>query len=152
MSTDEIKQIVKNNLLLATKAIFRLKQSTEKSPNCEQKEYTDAEWETIDALTSRYGRASDILFNKVFRSIDELELYNGGTLLDVANRCEKRGIIENVNQMRALKDIRNEIAHEYAEEDMIEFYKEVLEATNQLFKIFDQTEAYLNAHHAIVLD
>jgi hypothetical protein len=37
----------------------------------------------------------DVILNKVFRSIDAIELEDGGTLLDVVNRAEKRGIIDS---------------------------------------------------------
>ena len=150
MKIENPKDLIIQNFKLASKAIIRLKQSLKKAP-VEKDLFTDEEWETIDALTSRYARASDILFNKVFRSIDHLEFSEGGTLLDVANRSEKRGIIESVREMRELKDIRNEISHEYAEEDMIDFYKEILKASKVLLEIYEKTALYLISHYNIKL-
>lgn len=150
MNTDATKELVVHNFKLTSKAIMRLEQSLDKAPNVKES-FTDEEWEIIDALTSRYARTSDILFNKVFRSIDHLEFSEGGTLLDVANRTEKRGIIESVREMRKLKDIRNEISHEYAEEDIVEFYKEILDASQAILKIYKRTSLYLGSHYGIVL-
>jgi uncharacterized protein with HEPN domain len=44
-------------------------------------------------------------------------------LLDVANRAEKRGVIESVEWLRELKNTRNRISHDYAGD----FLPEVLE-------------------------
>jgi uncharacterized protein YutE (UPF0331/DUF86 family) len=46
--------------------------------------------------------------------LDRFEFYDAGTLLDVANRAEKRGLIDTVDWLRELKDMRNQIAHDYA--------------------------------------
>ncbi|MBJ7396585.1 MAG: hypothetical protein JHC76_11120 [Akkermansiaceae bacterium] len=51
---------------------------------------------------------------RVLRAIDAYEMYEPGTLLDVANRAEKRGVIESVDWLRELKDTRNRISHDYA--------------------------------------
>jgi hypothetical protein len=53
--------------------------------------------------------------------------------------------------MRELKDIRNEISHEYAEEDMIDFYKEILKASKVLLEIYERTASYLISHYNIKL-
>jgi hypothetical protein len=55
----------------------------------------------------------DAILNKVFRSIDANELEDGGTRLDVVNRVEKRGIVASSERVRDLKDLRNDIVHEY---------------------------------------
>ena len=54
--------------------------------------YEDGEYDAFETLTSRFARASDMLLQKVFRAIDRVELEEGGTLLDVLNRAEKRGL------------------------------------------------------------
>ena len=46
--------------------------------------------------------------------MDQFEMYEIGTLLDVANRAEKRGVIESVDWLRELKDTRNRISHDYS--------------------------------------
>jgi hypothetical protein len=68
----------------------------------------------IDAFTSRFARVVDLISKRVLRAMDQFEMYEAGTLLDVANRAEKRGIIESVDWLRELKDTRNRISHDYA--------------------------------------
>jgi len=79
--------------------------------------YTDEEFDHFETLTSRYARVTDMLLGKVFRSLDRVEFIQGGTLIDVVNRAHKRNLIESVEQLRHLKDVRNEIAHEYVQVD-----------------------------------
>lgn len=68
----------------------------------------------IEAFTSRFARVIDLMSKRVLRAIDRFEMYEAGTLLDVANRAEKRGMIESVDWLRELKDTRNRISHDYA--------------------------------------
>jgi len=50
---------------------------------------------------------------RVLRALDQFEMHDPGTLLDVANRAEKRGLVDSVEWLRELKDIRNRISHDY---------------------------------------
>ena len=68
----------------------------------------------IEAFTSRFARVIDLMSKRVLRAMDQFEMYEPGTLLDVANRAEKRGLIESVDWLRELKDTRNRISHDYS--------------------------------------
>ena len=70
--------------------------------------------ERIEAYTSRFARVVDLVVNKVLRALDRHELAGEGTLLDVLHRAEKRGLIANTEEFRALKEVRNVIAHDYS--------------------------------------
>jgi hypothetical protein len=72
----------------------------------------------FEALTNRFGRVTDILIQKVYRAIDYVELETQGTLIDIVNRAHKRGLIDDVEIIRQLKDLRNAITHEYVAEDL----------------------------------
>ena len=48
------------------------------------------------------------------------------------NRAERRGLIGAVDEMRALKDLRNEIAHEYVEAALRGLSGEVLTSASKL--------------------
>ena len=67
----------------------------------------------IEALTSRFERAQDIFVRKILRLID-IASGEEGTIIDVLNRSEKRGIIESAFDFREMRALRNKIAHEYA--------------------------------------
>jgi len=75
---------------------------------------SEEELARIEAFTSRFARVVDLMSKRVLRAIDAFEMYEAGTLLDVANRAEKRGVIESVDWLRELKDTRNRISHDYA--------------------------------------
>jgi hypothetical protein len=70
----------------------------------------------IEAFTSRFARLVDLLTKRVLRSLDEYEMFESGTLLDIANRAEKRGMIKSVDWLRELRETRNAISHDYAGE------------------------------------
>lgn len=89
----------------------------------------------FEALTSRFARATDMLIHKVYRSIDAVEFIDGGTLIDVMNRSEKRNLIDSVQEMRILKDMRNDIAHE------------VLKSGPKLLELIDRAVRYCQRYH-----
>lgn len=82
------------------------------APN--ESDHTEDALAQIEALTSRFARVVDLISKRVLRAIDQFEMYDAGTLLDVANRAEKRGMIDSVDWLRELKDTRNRISHDYA--------------------------------------
>lgn len=72
------------------------------------------ELERVEAYTSRFARVVDLLVNKALRALDRHELTGEGTLLDVLHRAEKRGLIPAAEAFRAMKEVRNVIAHDYS--------------------------------------
>ena len=73
---------------------------------------TEKQLESAEAFTGRFARSVDLLVNKVLRALDRVELKPEGTLLDVVNRAEKRGLVERAEELREMKDVRNMIARE----------------------------------------
>jgi len=106
--------------------------------------YTIDEFGKLETLCSRYARGIDFLIRKIFRTLDEYEFENQGTLIDVVNNAHKRGLFEDVEQLRIMKDIRNTIVHEYIEDELTEVFEEVLEYTDYLIKIIKMTLIYMD--------
>jgi len=104
--------------------------------------YNIDEFGKFETLCSRYARAIDFLIRKVYRTIDMMEFEDGGTLLDVINRATKRGLVDDVEELRKLKDLRNSIVHEYIEDELIELFAEVLEATPKIIELLDRAIDY----------
>jgi len=74
-----------------------------------KEDYTIEEFGKFETLCSRYGRSMDFLIRKMFRTLDTYEFENQGTLVDVVNNAHKRGLFEDIDELRMMKDIRNTI-------------------------------------------
>jgi uncharacterized protein YutE (UPF0331/DUF86 family) len=98
--------------------------------------------DAFEALISRFARATDMLINKVYRAIDLVELEVPGALLDVINRACKRQLLDSVDELRALKDLRNSIAHEYAAPDLKALFFTTLKKTPELISLIERAENY----------
>lgn len=96
----------------------------------------------LEALTGRFARLTDILIHKIYRAIDAVELVEGGTLIDVMNRADKRQLINSVQEIRYLKDLRNDIAHEYIADRIQLLHEEVLECSPKLLDLVDRAISY----------
>ncbi len=96
----------------------------------------------FEAFTSRFARAVDLLIHKVYRSIDNVEFIEGGTLIDVMNRAEKRKLIDSTREMRLLKDMRNDIAHAYLAERLQLLHEEVLNQAPRLLELIQKSIDY----------
>jgi len=104
--------------------------------------YAVEEFNKLENLTSRYARTTDMLVNKALRSIDTVELEDTGTIIDIMNRAEKRGIVSSAELLRTIKDLRNSIAHEYKVTEIPGFFADVLKYTPILLEIIQNTNAY----------
>jgi len=107
-----------------------------------QGDLSAADLDAFEALTSRYARLSDMILQKLFRGLDRLELEDSGTLLDALNRAEKRGLIDSVAAFREIRELRNEIAHEYSQEDLRDLFESVLQHSPALLEIVRRANDY----------
>ena len=109
--------------------------------------YEIEEFGKFETLCSRYSRGIDFLIRKMFRTLDEYEFENQGTLVDVVNNAHKRGLFDDIEKIRIMKDVRNTIAHEYIEDDLTEVFDEVLEYTEVLISIIKTTLSYIQKRY-----
>mgnify|MGYP000311778645 CR=1 FL=1 len=108
-----------------------------------KKEYSIDEFGYFETLCSRYSRGIDFLIRKIFRTLDEYEFENQGTLIDVVNNAHKRNLFQDIDQLRLMKDMRNTIVHEYIEDELVDVFCDVLEYTKELMSIMDNTKKYM---------
>ena len=117
--------------------------SYERTIKIEKKDDFDAEeFAELEVLTSRYARTTDMLVNKVFRSIDIIELEDIGTIIDIMNRAEKRGIVSSAELLHTIKDLRNNIVHEYKIDEITHFFADVIKYTPVLLEIIQKVNVY----------
>ncbi len=107
-----------------------------------KEQYSLEEQERFESLTSRFARLSDILIQKLFRLIDQIELEDEGTVRDRINRAEKKQLIENASDFIIIRELRNSIAHEYQEDAIKNIFHSVLDKTPQLFNCVVQINQY----------
>ena len=106
----------------------------------------DAEGEEkFETLTARFVRMSDILIQKVFRLVDELDLESPGTVRDRINRSEKKGLIDSAREFIVIRELRNAIAHEYEEEALANIHREVLRLTPVLLATPEKVQDYIDS-------
>ena len=64
--------------------------------------------------------------------IDTLELTNEGSIIDRINRAEKRGLIKSAESSLAMRDLRNDISHDYLPDELMKIYAEVIKFSPEL--------------------
>lgn len=126
-----------NDLALSAEHLIYSFDICKKNKNSETKDYLVQ----YEALTARYGRTTDILINKVLRSLDTVEFIDQGSVIDIMNRAEKRKFVKSVDELRELKDLRNDIVHSYSN-DYTEIFKDVFVMVPQLLKIIEKVNKY----------
>lgn len=145
MTNSLIKNQLDENLDLCRKALASLEYSVKKCSKLleDGQERTPEGEESLEALTARFARAVDLFTQKVLKSFFLLLRENVLTQIDKANYLEKLQIIEKRDELLVLRDLRNEIAHEYKNTTRDELFALVLEQSSQLNKIFARTEEYI---------
>lgn len=99
--------------------------------------------ERLESLASRFARLDDLLTQRLFVLIDDIELVGNSTLLDRIYRAEKRGW-GNASELIKIRELRNLIAHEYSGDRMIEIYTAVADFTPSLLNVVPAVTAYAN--------
>lgn len=104
--------------------------------------YEPEQLESFESFTGRFARLSDILIQKVFRLVDELDLDSQGTVRDRINRAEKKELIASADVFIEIRVVRNDIAHEYLPEAIREIFGKVLSLTPHLLDGVERTVMY----------
>jgi len=137
-----LAQLIENFMLLE-KSMTALAYSYEKCDDIgEKEEYDLEEQESFEALTSRFARTSDILTQKVLKTLFILLQENIKTIIDAANFLEKLEVIEKADDLLNIREIRNQIAHEYVDSDIKALFFDVLRYVPEIKKIIKNVKAY----------
>ncbi len=106
---------------------------------------TVGERESCEALTSRFARLNDFLVQRVFRTLDQVELLDDGTPLDRLQRAEARGLVASADRWRELRMLRNAIAHDYLIESADRVLAEALAAAPEMLSTVQRISHYVTA-------
>lgn len=94
---------------------------------------TDDEIEHIDQFLFRFAKLQDAMGEKLFLLILEFlkeENTRNKSFIDILNRLEQLGLLENKNVWLELRTIRNNIAHQYEDEP-----QQAAEALNAIYAV-----------------
>ena len=141
--TDAKTKLLQQQLQSMHKAARGLEWSLLRCQPLNLKQLDEEGEEKFETLTARFARVSDILIQKVFRLVDELDLESPGTVRDRINRAEKKGLIHSARDFIIIRELRNAIAHEYEETALANIHSEVLRLAPVLLSVPDKIEAYL---------
>lgn len=75
--------------------------------------FTEEQLIELEALTGRFARLSDLLIQKVLKTIEHLDRDTPGTVRDRILQAEKKGIVSSAVHLLEIRDARNTIAHDY---------------------------------------
>ncbi len=102
---------------------------------------SDDEVEHIDQFIYRFSKLQDAVGQKLFKAVLSSlgESVDNKSVLDIFFRLEQLEIIKNYDGWEELRNIRNDIAHEYEEND-----RETAEKLNLLFDKRKVLEKYFN--------
>ncbi|MEI6257182.1 MAG: hypothetical protein WCQ77_11110 [Planctomycetota bacterium] len=80
---------------------------------------------------------------RVFRTLDQIELIDEGTPLDRLQRAEARGFIASAERWRELRLLRNAIAYDYLIETADRVLSEFLAAAPELTETVNRVSRYV---------
>ena len=101
-----------------------------------------SEW--LDAFVSRYGRLQDTLGNKLLPALLTANLEKTGSQLDNLLLAEKLGWIDSMEDWVDLRDLRNNLIHEYMESP--QGLLEALQAALKGAQVLVETQTRLTDH------
>lgn len=125
--------------ILLQSAVQTLGQSSVKcSAIVIKEEYSFEEQESFDSLTSKFNRTSDLFTQKIIRTTWMLLHEPFVSFIDMMNLAEKIGMIESADQLIEIRDMRNQIAHEYIPEAIRDLVPEVISLQEKLISNIDK--------------
>ena len=105
--------------------------------------FSAADLESIEALTSRFARTSDVLTHKASRSLLLFLREDAMSFLDTANFLEKIRVAQSADDVIQIRELRNEIAHEYSNRDSVEMLDACRTMSSILFAMIEELKMYI---------
>ena len=140
--TPEKIELLQDELLGLQQAAEHLGYSLQRCQDLLAKEDLSPEQlERLESLTSRFARLSDLLIQRIFRLIDDIELAGTGSILDRLFRAEKRGWASATDLIK-IRELRNLISHEYAADKMQDIFAAVAALAPLLLALVPTVKAY----------
>lgn len=138
------KQLLQEELHLLNQSLESLRLSVNKcSAFLGKSEYSFEEMESFDSLTSKFARTSDIYTQKVLRTCFALLHEPFVPFLDLANQSEKMSLIISSDDLIMIRDLRNQVTHEYKADVLTSIVPEVIAMHSILANNIRQTIQFI---------
>ena len=99
----------------------------------------------LDQFIFRFSKLQDAMGAKIFRFLLEYldEDVTALPMRDILNRLERYHILPDANEWIYIRELRNEIAHDYPlmENDVVRILNELFSKVNVLYGIYDKLKA-----------
>jgi hypothetical protein len=106
-------------------------------------EYTLDELDHFEALSARFARTSDLYTQKLLKSLFIVLGEEAVSFLDKARLAEQLAVIDSAEDLAAIRDLRNTIAHEYAVANLNEVFRRALGFSGRLLDVIASTMRYI---------
>lgn len=137
--------LLKEELAFLDQSLVTLMKSVDKCTSLLNKEdYTFEEMESFDSLTSKFGRTSDLFTQKILRTIWILLHEPFVPFIDQANMAEKMYIIDSAEDLIEIRDLRNQITHEYLPEAIYDMMPDVIKMCHLLTSNIEKTKQFIS--------
>jgi len=135
---------LQEHLALVEQSAAALRHSMAKCAPLELKdEYTLDEMDHFEALSARFARTSDLYTQKLLKSLFMVLGEDAVSFLDKTRLAEKLAIIDNAEDLAAIRDLRNTIAHEYTASNLNEVFRRTLSLSGTLLTLIASTGGYV---------
>ncbi|MBT4288054.1 MAG: hypothetical protein HOD92_12005 [Deltaproteobacteria bacterium] len=146
---DDLKNIFRENLFECGKHHQKIQVArqhlTDQMPLTKEKylNINDIDMSFIDQLIFRFSKLQDSMGEKIFPLILRMagEEVKKKTFIDILNRMEELDIVDK-NEWLQLREIRNQIAHEYS--------SNVKEVVNSIVSIFNTSQQLMNIYITVI--
>jgi len=108
-----------------------------------KKKFTFEEQESFDSLSSKFARTTDIYTQKILKTIFLILRENPKSFIDKANLAEKLEIIPSADELISVRDLRNEIVHEYVLTELQRIYEGIFLNYTNFISAIDKTNLFV---------
>ncbi len=143
-SEEKYIEYLQENLDLLNRSAITLRESLERCREIGLKEnYSSLESDAFDALTSKFSRTSDMLTQRILKLLPLLFREDLPTFLDRVYFAEKIEALESADRLKIIRELRNEITHEYVISNLKEIYRSTMEMSIPLLDETGKIDRFL---------
>jgi len=135
-------KIIKDNINILNKLYLDIKNNYSLPLKSDDYfEIKENDFKIFDTIAYRYIKTQSILGEKLFREILEYAEFDtqNKSFIEILSELQKEGILEDIEEWKILREIRNSISHDYPYDE-----EEIIEAINFLYEKLSVLENMIN--------